>query len=649
MDKFNPAALMKVAENISGPLKKLESLAGAAKTFQFLGVVASPQIILGTLAVLGMTSLIIYLVIEFASKNRFRGISLGIFTKLISLNKYISKFNDQLFVDFTNIYKYVELCGAYKKHDKYGYICFTNPALTKIYNLMKRIRRRADKDQNKSAKDLFISYVSHFFTPNPSFPGNSKENTALREIFQDLYGNKFHDSFSDWLQYKSIWNFIYSDRDTSVEDKLLPKYANETINDAVDDLKGGNTRALKTLTSEMRQMILMNIRTIMFSDLLNSYSPKERSQIEKNLNNLFFKETDKSLDYGKISQQFEDQCSLLNDEAKKLLTSRMKEHGFGFSGDGDSNTLSRLNRCLSFVDALDRLNERSYKVRNHNLFNRIRNLHPHLRQTLKNCMKEPEVRRSSLLINACFQVFNEFIYFKVKDGQEKFLFLKSAEVDNLESNSLAKSCIGLFNMHIYASNKHLIDQSVEFKNSIKDDEELDKVVSTMSTAHVGIARLKFLIQDYFVIINEYNDKNNPDKGDIRDFWEKRVNAFGFPMPGTKSENRPKKARDIDYITNRTKQQRSDNPFSEDLDRVLIKNTPVELYKEYMNSVFIEMRHPKIPLFQSIMATIRYFIPDPNVVIDNFLKQLKGKTPKKTKNPTNYDFSLKYNPYCEIVA
>lgn len=649
MDKFNPAALMKVAENISGPLKKLESLAGAAKTFQFLGVVASPQIILGTLAVLGMTSLIIYLVIEFASKNRFRGISLGIFTKLISLNKYISKFNDQLFVDFTNIYKYVELCGAYKRHDKYGYICFTNPALTKIYNLMKRIRRRADKDQNKSAKDLFISYVSHFFTPNPSFPGNSKENVALREIFQDLYGNKFHDSFSDWLQYKSIWNFIYSDRDTSVEDKLLPKYASETINGAVDDLKGGNTRALKTLTSEMRQMILMNIRTIMFSDLLNSYSPKERSQIEKNLNNLFFKETDKSLDYGKISQQFEDQCSLLNDEAKKLLTSRMKEHGFGFSGDGDSNTLSRLNRCLSFVDALDRLNERSYKVRNHNLFNRIRNLHPHLRQTLKKCMKEPEVRRSSLLINACFQVFNEFIYFKVKDGQEKFLFLKSAEVDNLESNSLAKSCIGLFNMHIYASNKHLIDQSVAFKNSIKDDEELDKVVSTMSTAHVGIARLKFLIQDYFVIINEYNDKNNPDKGDIRDFWEKRVNAFGFPMPGTKSENRPKKARDIDYITNRTKQQRSDNPFSEDLDRVLIKNTPVELYKEYMNSVFIQMRHPKIPFFQSIMATIRYFIPDPNVVIDNFLKQLKGKTPKKTKNPTNYDFSLKYNPYCEIVA
>ena len=171
----------------------------------------------------------------------------------------------------------------------------------------------------------------------------------------------------------------------------------------------------------------------------------------------------------------------------------------------------------------------------------------------------------------------------------------------------------------------------------------------MSTAHVSIARLKYLIQDYFVIINEYNDKNNPDKEDIRDFWEKRVNAFGFPMPGTKDENKPKKARNIDYISNRTNRKRSDNPFGEDLDRILIKNTPVELYKEYMKSIFIKMRHPKIPLFQSIMATIRYFIPDPNVVIDNFLKQLKGKTPKRTKNPINYDFSLKYNPYCEIVA
>ena len=644
MEKFNPAVLMKLADNIAGPLKKLESLASAAKTIQFLGVAASPPIIVGTLLVLAFMSLVIYLVIEFASKNRFRGISLGIFTKLISLNSYIAKFNDQLFVDFTNIYKYVEMCGEYKSRDKSGSICFTNPVLTKVHELMKRIQKRADKNENKTAKDIFISYVSHFFTPNPNFPGSPKENTALREIFQDLYGNKFHDSFGDWLQHKSIWNFIYSDRDTFVEDKLLPKYSNETMNAAIDKLKGGDTSAITTLTSEMRQLILTNIRTIMFSDLLNSYSPKERAQIEKNLNNLFFKDT-KSLDHGKISQHFEEQCSLLNEEAKKLLISRMKEYGFGF----DSDTLSRLNKCLSFVDALEKLSKRSYKVRSQNLFNGVPNLHPHLKQSLKTCLKEPEIRRSSLLINACFQVFNEFIHFKVNDGQEKFMFLKSNEVDNLESNSLAKSCIGLFNMHIYSSNKHLIDQSVAFKKSIDDDDELDKVISTMSTTHVSIARLKYLIQDYFVIINEYNDKNNPDKEDIRDFWEKRVNAFGFPMPGTKPENRPKKARNIDYISNRTNRQRSDNPFSEDLDRLLIKNTPVELYKEYMKSIFIDLRHPKIPLFQSIMATIRYFIPDPNVVIDDFLRQLNGQTPRRTRNPINYDFSLKYNPYCEIVS
>jgi hypothetical protein len=648
MDKFNPAALMKVADSIAGPLKKLESLASAAKTFQFLGIAASPQIIVGTILVLAFTSLVIYLVIEFASKNRFRGISLGIFSKLISLNSYIAKFNEQLFVDFNYIYKYVELCGKYKK---YNNVCFTNNTLTKVYNLMKRIKRRADKNQNKSAKEIFISYISNFFTPNPSFPGNAKEEVALREIFQDLYSDKFHDSFHEWLQYQSIWNFVYSDRETSVEDKLLPKYANEVIDDNIEKLKRGQNNAMKAITSEMRQVILMNIRTIMFSDLLNSYSAEERERIENNLNDLFFKDSN-ALEHGKISQRFDEQCSFLNDEAKKSLLARLNENGINGVGGGKgfSALLSRINQSLSFVDALERLNERSYKVRDRNFFRGVRNLHPHLKQSLKSTLKEPEIRRSSTLINACFQVFNEFIYLKnVKNGQEKFLFLKATEVDNIESNALAKSCIGLFNMHIYASNKHLIDSSIRFKNSVKDDDELDKVTSTMSNAHVSIARLKYLIQDYFVIINEYNDKNNPDKEDIRDFWEKRVNAFGFPMPGTKAENKPKKARNIDYISNKTKRERSDNPFSEDLDRILIKNTPVELYKEYMNSIFIKMRHPKIPFFQSIMATIRYFIPDPNVVIDNFLKQLKGKTPKKTKNPTNYDFSLKYNPYCEIVG
>ena len=644
MDKFNPAALMKLADNITGPLKKLESLASAAKTVQFLGVAMSPPIIVGTLLTLTLMSIVIYLVIEFASKNRFRGISLGIFSKLISLNSYIAKFNEQLFKDFNSIYKYVELCGEYAKYNKGGSLCFTNRTLNKVHQLMKRVRRRAEKNQNKTARDIFISYISHFFTPNPSFPGNAKEDVALREIFQDLYSDKFHESFDEWLQYKSIWNFIYSDRETSVENKLLPTYANDIIDDNIDKLKKGQN-TMKTITSEMRKIILMNIMEIMFSDLLNSYSPEERAQIEKNLNSLFFEDT-KSLDYGKISQHFEEQCSLLNDEAKKLLMSKLKDHFGGKFAD----TLKRLNEALSFVDALDRLNERSYKVRGQSFFNGVRNLHPHLEQSLKTTLKEPEIRRSSTLINACFQVFNEFIYFmNMQDGQEKFLFLKSTQVDFIESNALAKNCIGLFNMHIYASNKHLIDRSIAFKNSIEDDDELNKVISTMSTAHVSIARLKYLIQDYFVIINEYNDKNNPDKEDIRDFWEKRVNAFGFPMPGTKNENKPKKARNIDYISNRTNRKRSDNPFGEDLDRILIKNTPVELYKEYMKSIFIEMRHPKIPLFQSIMATIRYFIPDPNVVIDNFLAQLKGKTPKRTKNPINYDFSLKYNPYCEIVA
>jgi len=642
MDKIDPATFTKLATNISRPLQKLESMASAIKTMQVLQIIGSPKVVAGTFLVLALMSIIIYLVIEFASKNRFRGISWGIFTKLISLNSYILKFNDQIFIDFTNIYKYVDMSQKFK-NDKV--ICFNDPVLLQIHGLMTRVKKRADKNANKSAKDILVSYVSNFFSPNPSFPASSEEDTVLRQIFKDLYGDRFHDAFGEWLQHESIWNFVYADRDVSVEDKLLPQYANKKINKAVNQLKTGDQRAMRSLTSEMKLLIMAEIKEIMFNDLLNSYSRDERSQIEDNLDKLFFRES-KSLDYGNISQQFEEKCSLLNDQAKKLLKERLKLHGFGIQ-QGD--TLSRLNKALSFADALDRLHQRSYKVDSVALFRGVPNLHNHLKQSLKTCLKQPESRRASLMINACFQVFNEFIYFKVKkDGHEKFLFLKPTQIDDIESNTLAKKCIGLFNMHIYSSNKSLIDKSVAFKNSVKDDDQLNTIVSTMSSAHVSIARLKFLIQDYFVIINEYNDKSNPDKEDIKDFWEKRVNSFGIPIPGTKNVNKPKKAPDIDYISNRTRTTRSDDPFSEDLDRILIKNTPFELYKEYVYSIFVLMRHPKIPFFQSIMATIRYFIPDPNVVIDNFLKQLKGETPTRQINPLNYDFSMSYNPYVAIA-
>jgi hypothetical protein len=83
---------------------------------------------------------------------------------------------------------------------------------------------------------------------------------------------------------------------------------------------------------------------------------------------------------------------------------------------------------------------------------------------------------------------------------------------------------------------------------------------------------------------------------------------------------------------------------------LKKNTIWELYKEYARALFIETRHPRIPFFQSIMATIRYLIPEPDVLIDNFRKQLNGdNTESTTTNPINYDFSFKYNPYVDIFA
>lgn len=639
MDAKTTAIFSKMGNNIN-------SIASAAKMSKLISVLGSPQVIGGTLLVLVVSSIVIYISIEFFSRNRFRGISWGIFTNLISLNSHITDFNKQLYSDFNNIHKYVEMCNNLG-NDKY--MCFKSGVLRDIHGLMSRIKKRAQRNSNKTAKDLFVSYVSKFFSPNPSFPGNKTEDKVLRSIFKNLYADKFHDNFGDWLQHKSVWNFVYDDKSIDVNDRLLPKFADDKMDKAIDGLKRGTRGSMASLTRHMKQAILLEIKTLVFNDLLNTYSPDQRAQVEKNLDNLFFNES-KSLDHSKISQKFEEECSLLTVQRKEDLLQRMKENGIGKMGLGhEQDTLTRLNRNLSFADALQRLHDRSYKVSNAHLFRGIPNLHPHIKAALKRCLREPSNGRAASIINACYQVFNEMIYFKVKDdGKDRFMFLKPLEIDNIESNSLAKKCMALFNAHIYSSNKKLIDRAIRFTKSTADDATHANAVSTMSTSHVSIARLKYLIQDYFVIINEYNDKSNPDQEDIRDFWEKRVNSFGIPIPGTKSINRPKDAPDRDYTVGKNKRSRSNDPFSEDLDRMLIKNTWFGLYKEYLNSVFVQMRHPRIPFFQSLMATIRYFIPDPNVVIDNFLAQLKGKVPKKKDNPTKYDFSFKYDPNVSIV-
>jgi hypothetical protein len=45
-----------------------------------------------------------------------------------------------------------------------------------------------------------------------------------------------------------------------------------------------------------------------------------------------------------------------------------------------------------------------------------------------------------------------------------------------------------------------------------------------------------------------------------------------------------------------------------------------------------------------MATIRGLIPQPNVLLDNFMDQIKGKPPSKSsKSSSNMNFSFKYNP------
>ena len=258
-------------------------------------------------------------------------------------------------------------------------------------------------------------------------------------------------------------------------------------------------------------------------------------------------------------------------------------------------------------------------------------------------------QRPMIIFNACFQVFNELIYSKIESEDEtvKFIFIENNQKYNLEQNILYKHLNLLFNVHTSNMFRHNIEQSKKFIAHFETSNKFRSAASLASATHVCIARLKFLIQDYFLIINEYNDKSHPDKEDIRDFWERRVLRFGFPIPGTKASNKPRDAPDIDYVTKK-QQSLDDDPFTSDHTLILKKNTFWELYKEYAGSVFLNLRHPKIPFFQSIMATIRYLIPDPNVVIDDFLAQLKGSPKKTSRNPINYDFSFSYNPYTDIV-
>ena len=491
--------------------------------------------------------------------------------------------------------------------------------------------------------------MNAFFSPNPSFPSDESKRNDLKNIFKALYTDDFHNTFNNWLNYKSIWNFTYPDQSDVLKILLNTTFVtNEDLKKIIEESvskKYPENDDMAKISKHMNDEIIMTIVNKQMNSVIQEYDPKQQQEIQKNIKELFFSEVDdqQSIQYSSISQHFKENCSLLSDRKQEELIKKLNEVGMS------DELLAKLNKSLSFIAVLDQLFKEKYVVTS-SIAN-VPNLHDHIKNQLNEALRTPAVeQRAMIVFNACFQVFNEMIYSKIEseDDTVKFIFIENNQNNNLEQNVLFKHLNLLFNVHTSNMFRHNIEQSKKYIAHFETPNKFRAAASLASATHVSIARLKFLIQDYFLIINEYNDKSHPDKEDIRDFWERRVLRFGFPIPGTKASNRPRDAPNIDYVTKKANQTLDDDPFTSDHTLILKKNSIWELYKEYAGSVFLNMRHPKIPFFQSIMATIRYLIPDPNVVIEDFLAQLKGNPRRPSSNPINYDFSFAYNPYADIV-
>ena len=713
-------ANMKNIEVISNSLNTIASatkMSSDISTLNFL--LQSPQTVFFSVIAIIIMCAVLYVLVEFFSKNRFRGISFNMFSKLITVTDYINRFNTQLYLDFKNIKTYNEQLitntNIYKLGDdeyknkvyftETNKLDYKNGSTTSI-TLLNAISKFMSDGKIETQKD-FNQKINKFFQPNPSFKKNITDNELynLKSIFEALYGEEFHKQFSDWFNYDSIWNFAYKDSSDGNLDKNLlelqiynskhsdgttdtiPKILSETI-DGTDSKSGLNKyinendfdsamtkmedymNGIKSLISQKAtnkiidnmirewkdEVIKLKVNEEKNKKAIEDFEKKIseitslRTQLMNDVNSLFFSKS--TINYESISQQLNESCSLLDDDAKDKFLKEFNEMSIG------QGKLKNIVESMSFINVLDALRKSNYNV-THTTLRGINNIHPHIIEVFESInVDSKREEKASILYNACFEVFNEFIYTKyIYNEVGEFMFLEADEVNDLSQNDLYKNILQYFNVHMILLYKDNIKFAKHF-NSIQTSTNKN-TFDSITKAHVSIARLKYLIQDYFVIIMEYNDKSFPDPSDIRDFWQKRVNSFGINMPGTKKFNRPRDAPDIDYVATRTNRSRKnksgersklfneDGNVIDDLDQVLKKNTPYHLYKEYFWSIF-GTRHPKIPFFQSIIAGIRFMFPDPNTVLDNFLAQLKGKPPSSSNKQINFDFSFKYDPYTRVI-
>ncbi len=717
-------ANMKNIEVISNSLNTIASatkMTSKINTFSFL--LQSPQTVFFSVVAIIIMCAVLYVLVEFFSKNRFRGISLNMFSKLITVTDYINRFNTQLYNDFKNIKTYNEQLitntNIYKLGDdeyknkvyftETNKLDYKNGSTTSI-TLLNAISKFMSDGKIETQKD-FNQKINKFFQPNPSFKKNITDNELynLKSIFEALYGEEFHKQFSDWFNYDSIWNFAYKNSSDGNLDKNLlelliynskhsdgttdtiPKILSETIDgkdkDSENSLKEYISKnnfdsamtkmedymnGIKSLISQKAtnkiidnmirewkdEVIKLKVNEEKNKEAIEDFEKKiseitslrTQTQLMNDVNSLFF--SNSTINYESISQQLNESCSLLDDDAKDKFLKEFNEMSIG------RGKLKNIVESMSFINVLDALRKSNYNV-THTTLGGINNIHPHIIEVFESInVDSKREEKASILYNACFEVFNEFIYTKyIYNEVGEFMFLEAKDVNDLSENDLYKNILQYFNVHMILLYKDNIKFAKHF-NSIQTSTNKN-TFDSITKAHVSIARLKYLIQDYFVIIMEYNDKSFPDSSDIRDFWQKRVNSFGINMPGTKKFNRPRDAPDIDYVATRTNRSRKnksgersklfneDGNVIDDLDQVLKKNTPYHLYKEYFWSIF-GTRHPKIPFFQSIIAGIRFMFPDPNTVLDNFLAQLKGKPPSSSNKQINFDFSFKYDPYTRVI-
>ena len=262
---------------------------------------------------------------------------------------------------------------------------------------------------------------------------------------------------------------------------------------------------------------------------INAYKKKitdlenVKSSLMKDVNSLFF--SNSPINYESISQQLNESCSLLNDDAKDKFLKEFNEMSIG------QGKLKNIVESMSFINVLDALRKSNYNV-THTTLRGINNIHPHIIEVFESInVDSKREEKASILYNACFEVFNEFIYTKyIYNGVGEFMFLEANDVNDLSKNDLYNNVLQYFNVHMIL----LYKENIKFaKHFTTDKDKFDKITD----AHVSIARLKYLIQDYFVIIMEYNDKSFPDKRYKR-LLAKESQFFGISMPGTKNSTDP---------------------------------------------------------------------------------------------------------------